>query len=306
MVGAALLAGWAGGGAVALAGGRATTEAQNHQAAIRDARELLNRLHLPSGTTASATEPSGDARRLAGSPAVPGTPKVVDRHRWWTTSGSPEAVLSYVQAHPPAGGSFHMSGSTGQCRPGASGPGACSVTSEFIGAWFPARPGSLGTRWLLVEVARLADGSTGIRADAEVQWIVPRSPREVVPSGVASVHIVRQAPGQPPSVSRTVTNPSDIRKIVDLVDELPTLQPGVWSCPAIPANPDMVTITFQDRSGAALARTEVRADVGPSDTGCDAMSFWIGHRRQTSLVRARHFLRAVGRLVGARLTDPVR
>jgi hypothetical protein len=283
----------------ALAGGAGhhRTSAQNRRAAVRDADRLVKELSLPSGATASTSDPG----RLGGSPAHQ-VGNVVDRHGWWTSSESPTAVLGYVKSHPPAGGQQTLSGQTEQCQPGQFPPSHCTATSRWIGFSLPAKPGVLGTRRLLVEVVQLSDGSTGIRADAQVQWIIPRPRSERVPSGVRVIDVERT--GSRP-LSRAITDPAQVRRIVALIDRLPTLQPGVWNCPAIRAQPGVVRFIFRDsRHGAALARASVRATVGSSDTGCDAMGFSIRDQRQTALVRARHFLRSVGRLLDVQLTEP--
>lgn len=296
-VGVAVLAGCCGFSIPALAGsGHNPTAAQNHQAAARDAAKLLERVNLPAGATPSSTEPTGDGGTLADPPVTQrGAFKVVYEHAWWTAHESPDDVFKYVEGHPPSGGTSDTSG-------GESGPG--SPTVRWVGFSFPARAGVLGIRWLVVEVVRLDNGTTGIRADAQVQWIIPRSASEVVPDGVREIDVVRRAPGQPPSVSKPVTRPSKVHKISSLIDGLPILQPGVWSCPAERSSDAIVTFAFRRTSdGPALARATVRADVGNSDTGCDAMSFSVDGRRRPALVQAASFLRSVQRLLGVQLTE---
>lgn len=307
LMGAAILAGSA---AIALpvmaspSTARQTTAKHNHRVAERDAAQLLSRLHLPRGVQPAAQEPAGDGGRLANPPVTDDTPKLVDRHRWWTSDETPSRVLAFVKAHPPENGRYELSGAEGQCAPDTSPPKGCQKTSQYVGFLFPARAGVLGDRWLLIEVTRLQDGSTGIRADAQVQWIIPRPASEKVPRQARVINVVRAVPGHRPSVSRTVTSSSRVRRITQLIDRLPIVQPGVWSCPRERAGVPVVTFTFRhSRAGAALARARARSDVGNSDTSCDGMSFEIRGHSQNALADGGRFLRAVQRLLGVRLTS---
>lgn len=287
----ALLAACAGAAFPALAGAtHRRTAAENRQAALRDARGLVARVVLPPGA-----HPAAKGRHYGlGRDARPGPAevKMVDQRAFWKVDKPFPQVLSYVQTHSPTGGRLQMSGSS-------SGPG--QPVWEFVTFTFPPRPGILGIRWLTVTMIQLHDGSTGVRVDGQVQWVVPRPESEKVPAGVHAVQVTRA--GSSP-ISRTVTAPAKVRALIALTDRLPTLQSGSWSCPAGPPHPDLVTVSFlQHPGGPALARASVDAQVGPTNTGCDAMSFRIGQRRQTPLVRARHFLRAVGRVLGVRVTE---
>lgn len=273
----------------ALAGPGHRTSAGNRRAAVADAGQLLTRVVLPDG----AHRVSKPDHWQLGQAARPAATPMVDRHAWWRVNRPFSRVLDYVRTHPPRGGSLEGTAS--------SGPGPPWEAVTFA---FPAEPGVLGIRWLTVSMIQLSNRSTGIRTDALVQWIIPRPAAERVPSGVTVIEVSRRIPGQPPTVARTVSGRSHVRQIIKLIDRLPTLQPGVWSCPAQRSAPAIVTLTFRARPGAVpLARASAPADSGNSETGCDAMSFSIRGRRQTALVHTRHFFAAVGRLLGIRLTE---
>lgn len=279
-----------------------TTTAQNRQAAVRDSGQLLGRVNLPPGATASAQEPAGDGGTLKHAPATPGTPNLVDQIRWWTVNESPQQVISYVKAHPPSGGNQNFSGSQGHCTPNTSPPAGCQEVSSFLGFTFHAMRGVLGLRVLTVEVAQLKDGSTGVRVDADDVWISVRSASERVPAGVRVIDVVRGAPGQTPTVSKTVVRASQVRRIIDLIDDLPIIQPYATHCPAQRPAP-MDTFTFRaTKRGPALAQASVRSNVGNSTTGCDAMTFYIRSKSEPALGQARSFLQAVQRLLGVKLT----
>jgi hypothetical protein len=276
--------------ALALSHAPRRTEAQNHQAAIRDASRLVQRVVLPPGSAPSSQEPSHDGGVLARPALTVGVTNLVDEHGWWTVDEPMPKVFRYEKSHPPDGGTVDTTcGSGGNERP----PSTC------VGSSFSPRRGVLGVRELVVEMVDLGNGTTGVRADAQVQWIVPRSASEVVPSGAKVVDIAAGG-----GKHYVVTEPSQVSRIVMLIDRLPTLQPGLWHCPAVRSDARIVRFDFRaSRVGSALARASVRANIGNNDTGCDAMSFSIAGKSQTALVHARSFLRAVGQLLGVRLTE---
>lgn len=296
-IGASVLACVAAGAASALAGSASVrrTTAQNHHAARRDASALLGQVPLPNGATRSSQEPAGDGGVLAGPAFMIGVGNLVDDHSWWTVNEGLNQVFDYVQSNPPHGGTLDTTcGSAANTQP----------QWKCLGFSFSPRPGVLGVRELVVSIVALGDGSTGIRADTEVQWIVPRSPAEKVPAGTRIVHVVKVVPGQRPSVSRTVTSRSEVHKIVRLIDRLPTVQPANYHCPAQTSSVPVVSFTFQSSAnGSVLARASVRSDVLNDDSICEAMTFRVDGRSEPALGRARGFLTAVGRLLGVTLTS---
>ena len=196
--------------------------ASNEAAAKSDATALLASLTLPAGATPSASEPSGDGFHLAQPAETIGTPNLVVDHAWWTVAGTPHSVRAYVVAHLPPGSKY-----------GGGTVGDPTGVAAFDQLAWPAITGVLGERMLIVEVVALADGSTGVRADAEVAWMTPRPPSEVVPEsakrlGISVSHLLRH-----PSAARAflVTSPSKIRRVVALLNALPLLQPGAYFCP---------------------------------------------------------------------------
>jgi hypothetical protein len=80
----------------------------NRSVSRADAASLLGKVRLPAGATRSATAPRGSAIVL--SMPASSLAGAVDDHRWWVVPGSREAVIAYVQAHPPAGSELLFSG----------------------------------------------------------------------------------------------------------------------------------------------------------------------------------------------------
>lgn len=283
----------------ALAGGpgRHRTDAQNHRAALRNASSLIREARLPASARPYSGEPSRDHENLGRAPTrLLGD--VVRKTAWWRTGESPSAVLEFVKSHPPAHGHLGMTGQAGHCQPHHFPPRHCQVEMAFVGFQLPPVPQELGARWLLVAVARQTDGTTTIRIDAQVQWLIFRPASERVPAGVTAIRVTRPGYRRSKPVSRRVTRSVRVHRIIRLIDRLPIVQPGITSCPGGAAPP--VTFTFLG-GGRVLAGATVRADVGPSDNSCDAMFFSLNGHPQTPLVHARRFLLAVGHLLGVQL-----
>jgi hypothetical protein len=211
-----------------------------------------------------------------------------DRHGWWKVDQPFEHVLNYVQAHSPRGGRLQMTG-------GSGGPG--QPNWEFVTFTFPAKPRVLGDRWLTVTLIQLRDGSTGVRVDGQVQWIIPRPASEVVPAGAQVVQVTRT--GSAP-ISRTVTAPAKVQEIVRLLDRLQTVQPGVEACGTWVGSPPMVHLGFRTADGRLLAQARMLAYNVPADP-CNDMGFMIGTRHERPLLAGGRFLHQVGRVIGVQL-----
>ena len=275
------------------------TGAANRQAAQHDAATLLSRFRLPPGATPLTAEPAGDGGVLAhpGSGAV-ATPTVIDRHRWWTTTGQHASVISFIRAHAPRGAKLLASGSS------VEGPGL--PVGRFLAYQWPPRPAVLRSRQLVIAIVDLPGGRTGIRADAQVQWTIPRPADERIPPGVGELDVTRGLPHRAPEVSRHVTNPAEIHRLVAMIDRLQTIQPGAWACPAFPVNAPVVTFTFRSGlGGPPLAVASEPAFATEPTSPCDPMTFSIrGHARKPLLGGAA-VVRAAGRMLGVRLHVPI-
>ncbi len=270
----------------------------NRGVAVRDAGALMGRLRLPAGSLRSKYEPRGDGAVLAAAAMDPApTSSLVDLHRWWRVRTGAHSVLAFIRSHPPGGAKVYVIGSTG----GAGRPQSSIVAY----AWRPIT-GGLGNRWLVVQVVALPGGSTGVRADAEVVWIIPRSPSERIPAGVGELDVTRAAPGQLPSLSVSFTDLRKIRVIVSIIDRLPIVQPSAIACPAVLAGAPVVTFTFRARTGRpALARASELAYASDPATACGPMSFSIRGRLQTPLLAGGPVLVRAQRVLGLKLAIPV-
>lgn len=210
----------------------ARTTAANRRAAISDAAKLL----------ADVVAPPGAAVRSRGKGMGPHAPLLTAAfasavaYETWTVPGDSASVLSFVEAHLPAGS-----------RVVGTGYGGPNPASQSVTLSWPTVKHVLDGRWLEVDVTSRASGGTRLHAEAQSQWVVTRPPGERIPAGVRDVDVTSGWPGQPPLVSRLVTNRAQVRRLVGLFDSLEIVQPGAINCPDEVATP---TVVVRFRGGA--------------------------------------------------------
>ncbi len=215
----------------------------------------------------------------------------------WSVPGEPGAVLSYVQSHLPSGSK--LSGT------GLGGPG--SETQSVIRSWAPVS-GVLDARLLSIEVTASSSGETLLSAESQSQWVIARPARERVPAAVAAVEITDGLPGHPPRLSRSVTTPRTVKRLVALFNSLGVVQPGAINCPAETVEP-IVKVTFRTAAaGRALASATVdsKADFSWPDSvpgwACFSVGFVVEGHRYDSLVG--NVISPLNRLLHVRLQRP--
>jgi hypothetical protein len=254
--------------------GSAGATASNRRAAVRDAKRRLEAVLPPTGavlrSSGAALGAGAHLLTLAFASAV--------AYRSWTVPDDPASVLSFVQAHLPAGSSV--------VSRGAGGP---TFTRSVIRSWPPVR-GVLDVRWLEIQVTARPGGSTRLYAEAQSQWVIARPEREYIPAGVREVDLTDRWPGHPPFLSRRVTRWADVRELVTLFNSLGILQPVGISCPAEQVVP-VVKIGFRTRGGGrAVAQAEVSSSADfswPASApgwACLPISFSVRGRNLTPLV----------------------
>lgn len=241
------------------------TTASNRQAAIADAKQLL----------AGVVPPAGAALRSSGTAVAPHAYLLTTllasavAYAKWNVPGDPATVLSAVEAHLPAGSTLVSWGDGGPI------PGDQSV----IRSW-PAVHGVLGVRWLRLEVASAASGGTVLQAKSQSQWIVTRSPRERIPSGVDEVEVTSGWPGKAPFLSLRVLGRAKVHRLVSLFNSLGIDQPAVLSCPAGIVTPT-VNLRFRARERTVA---EASLDATGTPSACFPIRFTILGRSGTPLV----------------------
>ena len=246
--------------------------ASPRQRAEADADAILASFAVPSGATKIPTAPSADKGALKTAIQIPGTPDLVDKAGWWLAPGKPLQVLAWETKHVPH--RFSSEGTATVTGP----PGHEQIQSDMFS--LPEITGVLDSRELVVEVVQ--DGAkTAIRVDAQVTWqpAVPAS--EKVPAAAKAVTISMDnlglnARGKKPPKPVTITDPAKVSALRALINSLPLVPPGMFSCPADFA--DGLVLTF--RAGPRAPALAV-ATVGLS--GCDAVGLTIGGKSQPTL-----------------------
>lgn len=268
---------------------------ESEPAAHADAASLLAELPLPPGSSESATEPAEDDSLLAG-PEIgpPVTPNAVDEHTWWLVPLSPAETLVYICTHLPPGtiSTTILDGSVG----GASAPE--NETGVF------AAPGSPGT--LVTKAVRLPNGTTALRADAQVVWITPRSPSETIPSGAHLLRINARSESRRANARESesemlsmlerlpsrVTSLAQIEAVVALLNKLEVGQPGTRHCP-LGLRETSVELSFSTISGAAPL---AQADIKPE--GCGEVGLAIGSIAEPALEGGWTLISEIGKALG--------
>lgn len=262
----------------------------NRETAWRDTRALLAELLLPPGAARSASRPPSPSLRPPRISAL----NTVGAHAWWTSRRSPAQVLAYFRAHAP--------GPSGQVEV------VTEPTSSVILMWAIDGP-HLFSQQLQLTVAALPDGRTGIMAQAQSTWMVPRSQSERVPSGVRAVAVtLRIGTGLGGTKHRRshiyrITGAARVDAIVSAIDALPIVQPGiVYSCAELLQDVPQLTLRFLSATGSTVARAQVNVFPGRHGasgwTSCDPIDFWIGARRQTPLT-SHTFVSRIATMLGA-------
>lgn len=198
--------------------------------------------------------------------------------RFWILHSSPAKVVSFEQAHAPRG--FAVT-DAGTYRHGSIG----QLTFE--------RPKhGFATRVFEISVAKRRVG-TVLRVDAQVVWIYPRSPKEVVPAGTRAIDV------KAPKVARHVTDSAKIHRIIQWFNRLPVKPPIGVMCGAFFYK--TITLVFRSASGGRLASARVPAPVASM---CATIDFKMGGKEQTPLIdkyRGPSFAQRLERLLGFRL-----
>lgn len=280
-VAAAVLTGLA--AAILVASGWAArpTSASNKHAAERDSVRLLQRLVLPSGAVRLAGEPRGDGGFLRQADGIPAG-LLVDRHSFWLVHEPLKRTMSFLTRHAPRGATLIGTGRMG----GPQIPANKSYTFSF-----PPLAGRIATRELEVALVALPRRRTGVRADGQGVWMVPRPASEKLPAGVRVVDVrTRKAHVR-------VTSGAKVRRIVRLFDALPIVQPhSADHCPPDTIRRPPMTLRFLSARGALLARALVPGSFAVG--ACAPIEFWIGSHRQKPL--AGHLYGRIEQLLGVR------
>ena len=207
----------------------------NRLVAERDAGAVVARYAPPAGSVRLPSAPHGSG--LAVAPSRPGTPDLIDRTRFWRTSGDMASVMAWVLAHAPAHATLVGTGSYGTDTEhqasgelGPSPPEFKALTTDAVFSLPAPRP-VFSSRQELVTVA-MVGRDVVLRIDAQDVWYPTRPAWSYLVSAdtVATVTVWSGPGGGEP---RTV----EVHGVVaahlrHLVNAMPVGTGGVFSCPA--------------------------------------------------------------------------
>ncbi len=203
---------------------------RDRSAASALAEALLGRLGLPPGAEHTGRAPVSVLERA---PELPATPDLAQATRFALSTRSVRDTARFFERHPAAGVTPRVDSGV------AGGPGG--VTERWVDEPLGNLPAGVESAQLLVSVAPLPAGGSGIRVDAQVTWVARRPSSSRVPArdrfAVVSVleRFVHTEPvGQqlPPPRQVVVTDPTEVQALRDAANGLQTAPRGVTSCPA--------------------------------------------------------------------------
>ncbi|MGZ4243059.1 MAG: DUF4232 domain-containing protein [Solirubrobacteraceae bacterium] len=242
------------------------TVASNRALARTIAGDLIGRVPLPAGTVRVAANPGSSV--WLGSSVAGVTIHVAQVHRFWRVAGDPRTVFEWIKSHRPAGAQVSGTGTGGQ-----------SGTTVAWFATFTYAPiaGEIVQRGIGVGVTAATGGGTAIRADAFAQWLIPRSPQEVVPAAARRVAVTVDRFGGPGFPLSSVSGRRAEARLVTFVDSRPVVQDAGFSCPAVGSFTRVLDLRFEGSpAGPPLARAV--------EDACGGLSFFIHGRRQRALI----------------------
>lgn len=259
-------------------GGRRPTPVCNKQWAEEEGAKLLRQFRPPSGAT-RIRQPMG----YGGVVRNPGAPfgEFVDHVHFWRVPEKLSQVLGYVE---------------GQAPHGFTGAGDVNGPDEPQYSRHLEFSSPTGTRILVVGLQQTPAGTTILRVDAQVVWVYPRSPKEVVPAGVSEIDV------NGANFARRVRNTAKVGKIVRWFDRLPIWPPGVGAMPCGPSGPTF-TVVFRSRTRGRVAAAQLSEGRAG---GCAPITFAIRGKQQTPLIdnaRGATFAGRLRHLLGVKLTN---
>jgi hypothetical protein len=275
---------------------RSTTLAGNEAAAKADAAKLLSEVALPSGARRLGAEPSGDHGYLKPLAHLVTTTIGFVHTRWWRVTGAtPGQVIAAVRASPP------------RDRASTSPSGVSGTGSSATGVIFYLKdvPGVLDSRMIEVTATALPDGATGVLAQSQSIWVVPRTAASMIPATTRVVSVSETTTGGRVLHSGTVTGASRVRAALHYFNGLRPTQPFVYNCPAAIHEPDVVTVKFlSSKRGAPLATASFTGNVSQRGSGgttpCNPVELRIGAKAPVGLL-SDDYISSLNHLLGTHI-----
>jgi len=180
-----------------------------------EADRLLTLVRVPSEASPADHPPAKILNQPAESTA---TGDIVDLHRWWTIPWGAQKTLGWLTAHAVKHSTLGGSGTSG---------GPNGVTEYTLVFDQPASAG-IHSEDIQLDIAPMADGSSAIRADAQVVWLVNRAANETIPDTVDRIELSAYNRGH--ELGHRVLTGADARRMARMINQLPTALRGAHSC----------------------------------------------------------------------------
>jgi hypothetical protein len=164
-------------------------------------------------------------------------------------------------------------------------------TSRSVTYSLPPVPGVLDQRLLAVTVTTVSGGRTGVLAESDAIWLVPRPRSERIPAATRELDVAVTRDGQAPFARFAIVG-SQLHAIERRLDRLEVGQPYVINCPAeMSQGSREVTLAFLNAAGATVARASwtAYAGWGTKSFECDEISFAVGGRSKPALLGGNFF-----------------
>jgi hypothetical protein len=219
------------------------------QRAQADAAAILAAFAIPPGAKRLSAPPAS-LKAALGEPLQRGfSPDIADKDSFWAVPGGPAAVLAWEEQHVP------RRFTRAETVRGTDG-GVAQSGDVFT---LPPTAGVLESRELMVEVADGGGGQSAIRVDAQVSWTPAKPAGAVVPAAARvvtlSMNYGANAHGRKPPAPVTITDPVTVGKAAALVDHVPPLPSGTYSCPF--ADEMAFNLAFRARPGGPVLAAAV-------------------------------------------------
>jgi hypothetical protein len=268
------------------------TTQNNQRKAIVVARAVIRDVVLPPGAQEVSAPAPGSSDLLARPVDQFFVASEVDRHVFWTVDASPLAVMQSISAHLPAASRLLDHGMVG--------------SNLFATIGLRTKDWSeLGPEQLVLYALALPDGSTALRADAEVQYLAPRPPAERVPTTARIVEIALTGSTTRSSL-HVVRDRAIVRRIGTIVNRLPFTghDRGVAAaCPGSSSNAPFDTFTFRATlHGPILAQVAEPAATPTTASLCETTTLTIRGHHEPTLADGGILLKRAGSLIGITLT----
>ncbi len=260
-------------------GAEPPSPAANARLARDTAARLLEDVRLPAGAKRVSADESVRSNLTGPASSPQHTAQLVGMHHFWRVREEPEAVVSWVEEHPPEGAKIITRGTSGK----VSQPPPHSLRGQALRRWvrehtvttewdltfaFPPVAERLATVWLSVSVAPRKGGGSAVRADAIVVWRQPRPAAEHIPSSVHAVRVHVSEPRKRVRFTLQIAGAKRLKAIIAVVEALQRPEGGASSCPADRGTEPVIELLFS-HAVSTPPLVEVRID----DNGCGSVAF---------------------------------